>query len=122
MLAVGEFDAFGRGHEHHLVGVFCGLLLHRVDQFQRFLGVMALVQGWLNPYGKELRAQVSLARRLQVKIPAIQRLAQVEVLVKEALGRVGMRVDHDGRAVYGFGRKFGGHFGGRLGTRRLAVG
>ncbi len=44
VLAVRQLDPVRRGHEHHLVRMLRRLLLDRVDQFQRALRVLALVE------------------------------------------------------------------------------
>ena len=119
VLPVRELDPCRRGHKHHLVRVLGRLLLYRVDQHQRALGILSLVELGLNPDGEEFRAQVSLARRLQVEIAAIERAAEIVVLIDKALRRVGVRIDHEGGAVHGFRGQFCTHRPGRLGLGNL---
>src|SRR5712671_6782480 len=80
------------------------LLVHAVNQVHSALGVMSL-EFRLNPDGEELRSQVALPDLVQIDMAFCYRrvLAQVEVFVEEALGRVGVRIHDQGRLVDGQG-------------------
>jgi hypothetical protein len=96
VLAMGLLDAFGRGDELDLVGMFGDLLLDGVDQLQGAAGVLALVEGGLDPDGEELGAQVALVDGVEVEVAAVERVGEVEVLIEKALRGVGVGVDDDG--------------------------
>ncbi len=115
VLAVSEFDAFRRSHEHHLVRVLCDLLLHRVNENERAAGELALVRSGIDPDGEELGTEITLLRGVKIPVAAIERVGKVIVLVNKTLRRVGMRVDHDGGAFDLVGSKFCRHLRGGLG-------
>ena len=115
VFAVGEFDALGRGDEHHLVLVLGHLLLDGVNQDQRPARELTLVGTGIDPDGEELGAEVSLLRGFKIPVAAVERIGKVVVLVDKTLRRVGVGVDHDGGAFDLFGRKFCCHLRGRLG-------
>ena len=92
-------NARGRGHQLHLAGMPGRLLLDRVNQLQRAPRIVSLVRLRFHPDGEELRSQVSLFSRIQVELPAFERIAQVELLIEEPLRRIRMRIDHNRRGV-----------------------
>jgi len=50
---------------------------------------------------------------VEVKVATVERIGEVEVLVEEALGRIGVGVNDESGAMDGGGAlRFGGHFGG----------
>ena len=80
------------------------LLVHAVNQVHGALGIMAL-EFRLNPDGEELRSQIALLDLVEIDVAFGYRrvLAQIEVFVEKALGRVGMRINDQGRLVDGQG-------------------
>jgi hypothetical protein len=104
VVAMRGDDVGGREGHPHLVGMLRRLLVDGVDQLQRPPGVMIFVEVGLDPDGEELRAEVALVRGVEVQLPAVERIGQVEVLVDETLRRVGVGVDDDGGAVELTGR------------------
>ena len=81
------------------------LLLDGVDQDESAAGKVALVGRGINPDGEKLGAEVSLFSGFEIPVAAVERIAEVVVLVDEALGCVGVRVDDDGGALDLFGSK-----------------
>ncbi len=95
VLAMRLFDPLRRSHKFHLVGVLRLLLFHSIDQFQRAARILTLEPHWVDPDRKELRAQVSLARRLQVPVAHAARIGQTKILVQHSLRRIGVGINHD---------------------------
>src|SRR5207248_9957573 len=85
------------GH-HHAVGVMRGLLINGIDEIERVLREVALIRFRFNPYGKELRAQISGTGFIQADVAGIFRVgvANVVVVVEKTLGRIRVRVYHNG--------------------------
>ena len=81
---------------------------------ERAAGILALVEIGLDPDGEELRAEVAFVDGVEIELAAVERIAEVEVLIDEALRRVGMGVDDDGGAIDLLRRKFCRHLRGRL--------
>src|SRR5579871_6760520 len=75
---------------------------HRIDKAQRSLRVLALEALRLNPDGEELGAKIPAAHRLQIEISAGQGAGEIEIVVQNALRRVGVAVNHDGGLVNRF--------------------
>ena len=78
-----------------------GLLVHRVDHVERALDLLPLVNLGIDPDGPELRAQVAGLDLVEVHVALAGVLREIEVLVDEAAGRVGMGVDDEGGVVDG---------------------
>src|SRR5579872_1183361 len=87
------------------------LLPDRIDELQGAVREPAFIWDRIDPYGEELRAQVAFSGRLEIEIACAQRIAEVEVLVDEALRGIGMGVNNDRGLLNLFGREFTGHLG-----------
>ncbi len=61
-----------------------------------------LLSSGVNPDGEELRAQIALSSRFQVEVAAVERIAEIEILIDEALRRVGVGIDDDGGLLHPF--------------------
>ena len=81
------------------------LLLDGVDQDERAAREVTLVRPGIDPDGEELGAEVALFGGFEIPVAAVERIAEIEVLVDEALRRVGVGVDDDGGAFDLFGSK-----------------
>ena len=92
VVAMSFFDARRCGDELNLIGVSGDLLLDRVDQLEGAAGILAFIELGLDPDGKELGAEVALVDGVEVEISFAARIGEIEVLVKEALGRVGVGI------------------------------
>ncbi len=75
------------------------LLLDGVDEDECAPRELALVGLGIDPDGEELRAKVALCRGFEIEVAAVERIAEVEVFIDEALGRIGVGVDDDGGAL-----------------------
>ena len=86
---------------HHALRVMRGLLVDGIDQVKGVLCEVTLGRRGISPNGKEFSAQISRARLIQADVAGIFgiRVADIVVFVEEALGRVGVRVYHDGGVV-----------------------
>ena len=81
----------------------CRLLVNRIDHVERGLGEMSAGSFRIGPDGKEFRAQVAGAGFVQADVADVLGVgvADIEVLVKKALRRVGVRINDDGGVVNG---------------------
>ena len=95
VLPMSQFDSSGCRDEHHLVWMFCNLLLDRVDEDERSSSVVPLVRFGIYPYGKELGTQIAFLSGLEVPIAAVKRIGEVEVVVRNALRCISVCIDHD---------------------------
>jgi len=82
------------------IGMARGLLVDRVDELQRAMGVLAFVLLRLDPDGKEFGAEVALLGRFEVQMSAIERTGEVIVFIEQPLGGIRVGVNHDGSAVH----------------------
>src|ERR1700677_4967634 len=96
-------NALGRGDKDDLVRIFGDLQFYGVDQLERAARVLALVDDGLNPDGEKLRAQVAFVDGVEIEVAAVERIAEIEVVIDEALRRVSVRINNDGR-LFDFGR------------------
>ena len=102
-----------------------GLLVDGVDHVERALDFLAFVQLGIDPDGEELGAQVASLDLVEVEVAGAGVLREVEVLVDEAAGGVGVGVDDERRVVDG-ARAGGGavrrdRFGWRLFGRGIGI-
>ncbi len=117
MLAMRGQDVLGAEGHHHLVGMAARLLVDRVDHVERALGFVAFIRLRLDPDGKEFRAQIAGLDLVEIHVAGAGVLREIEILVDETAGRVGVSVDDDGRIVDGSPALVRGSFG--LRRRRL---
>jgi len=77
------------------------LFIHGIDQVEGVPRVVSLIRFWLDPYGEELGAQVSAAHLIEADVTDVVGIgrANVEAFVEKALGRVGVRVNHESGVV-----------------------
>ncbi len=116
VFAVRLLNAFRGGDKHHLIRMPGYLLLDRVDQFQRAMGELALVERRFDPDGKELRAQIPFVNGIQIHVAAVEGIGEVEVLIHKSLRCVSVGVNYDGRLLDLLsGHLFWGHFRRRVG-------
>ena len=108
--AVRVLNAVGRGDKHELVRVLSDLLLDGVNEFEGSAGVLAFIEGGLDPDGEELGAEVAFARGFEVEVATVEWAGEVEALIEESLRGVGVGINHQGRplnACGGFGLRSG---------------
>src|SRR5262249_21748451 len=105
VLLMGADDVI-RGKRHrHLVWVPGGLLVDAVNQVHGAPRVAAL-EVRLYPDGEKLSTQVAFLDLAEIEV-AVRNgsvLAEIEVLIEEALRRIGMRIDDQSRLVDSLGR------------------
>ena len=101
LLFVRASDIGDREGHHHAVRMACGLLVYRVDQIERVLGIVRLVGLGLNPDGKELGAKITGSDFIQADMADIFRIAiaDIEIFVEKTLRSVGVSVNNDRRLV-----------------------
>src|SRR5215469_9935519 len=78
-----------------------GLLIHGIDQVEGVLGEAPLVGCGIDPYGKELAAQISPAGLVQADVAFIVRIsrADVEVFVEKTLRGIRVGIDDQSGVV-----------------------
>src|SRR5262249_34716729 len=96
VLAVRTLNVGGRESHRHFVGMLRSLLIYRINQCQRPMSVLALEFFGLNPDRKELGSQVSRfgLGKIEVALVSGRWIRHVEVVIEQALRRVGMSVNY----------------------------
>ena len=77
------------------------LLVNRVNHVKRALGLVALVGFRLDPDGEELSSEIPGFDLVEIQIASAGVLREIEILIDEAAGGVGMGVNHKRRIVDG---------------------
>src|SRR5215469_18725569 len=77
------------------------LLINGIDHVERALDFLALEGLGIHPNGEELRAEVAGLDLVEVHVALAGVLQEIEILVYEAAGSVGVGVDYKGRVVDG---------------------
>jgi len=99
LLLVSAFDVFDRVGHYHAVGMPGDLLVHGVDEIEGVLGEMFFGYGtWIDPNGEELSAKISRANFVEADVSNVFGIgvADIEVLVKKTLRRIGVSIHDNG--------------------------
>src|SRR5712691_4990641 len=99
---VYSFDVvYGECHRHQIGMAGC-LFVDRINQVQRALCEMALVRFGVDPDGEELCSQISSSGLFEADVVFVFGVcgADVIVLIEKTLGRVLVRVNDEGGALY----------------------